>query len=182
MSIGINRDRSPLAPLPDDWLLDGEEIDQLEEMLKTAEIDTEHDIPYTAGYSEDAKTVYFDKEVPHYLEIKARGKKLDTVKIDLYKSFGTHERIEKSLEEGPPPIDYELAHQAALAMERLYVESIGGDWNDYNDKTLELVNSIYKRSEFSNVPDDLDLEPYRDEEDTKTLKKMGKDETDKDVD
>jgi hypothetical protein len=176
MSVGLNRDRSPLKPSPDDWLFSDLELDEAEKTLEEeVDLDTEHDIPYAAGYSKDGMTCYIDKEVPEFLEVISSESKTKTVKISLWKSFGFHELVEKSLEAEPYYLHYQLAHQIALRAERAYVESKGGDWNDYNTKTLELVDKIYKRDSFDNVPADLDLEPYEDEEDEATLKKMKKD-------
>lgn len=165
MSVGHRRHKGN-----DDWLWSNEELKQVEEYLEDeVKFDFEHDIPYTAGYSKNAKTVYIDKEVPQFLEVKASGSRRKIVKIDLWKTFGFHETTEKSLEDDPYFLPYQLAHQCALRLEQALVEAYGADWNDYNDKTIKLVDEIYARKKFPNIPKDLDKEPYEDEDDTKIL-------------
>ena len=171
MSIS-KRIKAKLQPSPNDWLFSDKQLDLAEEVLESqVKIDNTHSIPYTAGYSKDGKTIYIDKEVPSTLLVKSGI--VGRVSIPLHKTFAFHEIIEKALEDSEFELDYEIAHQIALRSERALVESYGADWNDYNTKTLELVDKIYKRAKFENVPKDLDLEPYVDEEDWKCLEKMG---------
>lgn len=177
MSTGRDRDVAYLEPSPDDWLLSDKELKELEDHIQTeVEFDTEHDIPYTAGYSMDGKTIFIDRTVPQYLEIRARGSRTKKVKVDIWKTFALHEAVEKSLEDQPYFWPYQFSHQVALRAERAYVEALGADWNDYNEKTLAIVDKVYKRGSFDSVPWNLDLGPYVDEKDRDCLRKMGKEE------
>lgn len=174
MSVAKERDRSPLPPSPEDWLLDDKDLAKLEQFIDDeVEIVSDVDIPYTAGYSTDGKTIYMDREVPEFLELRSRDSRLKKVKFNIWKSFAVHEMTEKSLESMPYFWDYSISHEDALRMERLYVESSGVDWNDYNDKTLELVAKIMDRKTYPDIPKDLDLQPYKDSGDTSILKRMG---------
>lgn len=174
MSVAKERDRSNLAPSPEDWLLSDKDVKKLEEFIEDeVDIVNDYDIPYTAGYSKDGFTIYMDYSVPQFLDVLARGSRTKTVKVDIWKSFAVHEMTEKSLEDKPYFWDYSISHEDALRAERLYVESIGADFNDYNKKTLEIVDRIMKRDSYPNCPKDLDLQPYKDDNDTAILKKMG---------
>lgn len=174
MSVGHRRSNNDT-----NWLWSDEELKEAEEFLEdAAKLDTDHDIPYTAGYSKNAKTVYIDQEVPQFIKVKAAKyvsndtkevRKAHTIMIDLYKTFRMHELIEKSLEDEPYWLPYILAHQLALRIEQAYVEALGADWDDYNTKTIAIVDKIYARKKFPNIPKDLDKEPYTVEDDTKIL-------------
>jgi len=169
MSIGHRRSGSK----GEDWLWSDEELKAAEKyLLSEVETDHDHDVPYTAGYSRNAKTVYYDKEVPEWLDVKAKGSRTKTVKVNLWITFGFHETTEKSLEDEPYNIPYQFAHQCALRLEQALVEAYGADWDDYNKKTTKLVNDIYARKEFPNMPEDLDPEPMEEEDDQDILDQM----------
>lgn len=177
MSSGINRPKVILTPKKNDWLFSDEELDMADEFLEEeVKIDSSHDIPYAAGYSEDGLTIYIDKEVPEELMVATDGLSTAQVSIPLHKTFAFHEMVEKSLEDEPYNMPYQLAHQIALRSERALVESYGASWNDYNRKSLAIVAKIYKRKSYDNVPKDLDLEPYECEEDDACLARMGIDD------
>jgi hypothetical protein len=173
MSIGQKRPSSNIPNDPNDWLWSDQELDLAEAYLeREVTIDSSHDVPYTAGYSQDGKTVYIDKEVPKTIECRSNKSRLDKVTVNLYKSFAFHETVEKSLEDEPYFLPYLLAHQIALREERMYVQSVGADWNDYNDQTMRIVTDIGNRAAYPNCPNDLDIQPYIDEDDDDTLAKM----------
>lgn len=173
MSSGRNRDVSNIPKDPDDWLWSDDELKLADDYLDSEiDLNTDHDVPYTAGYSKDGLTVYIDKNVPQYLNIISAESRTKLISIDIWKTFSFHETVEKSLEAEPYFLPYQLAHQIALRAERAYVQSLGADWNDYNKKTLELVNEVGSRDEYPDCPEDLDLEPYEDEDDDETLGKM----------
>lgn len=169
MSSGRGKDKGRVPPSPDAWLLSEKDLKQIEEFLDDElKVVTGVDIPYTAGYSKDGKTVYIDRDVPETIKIKAHNG-TGTVEINLWKAFAVHEMTEKSLEDEPAYWPYEWSHEVATRAERLYVESVGADWNDYNAKTEKMVNAILKRGDYKNIPKDLDPEPYEQEGDEDLL-------------
>lgn len=169
MSIGHRR----TGGKGDDWLWSNKELKAAEIHLENEVTkDHAHDVPYAAGYSVNAKTVFYDKEVPKFLEVKAKNSRTKTVKVNLYVTFGFHETTEKSLEDEPYELPYQLAHQCALRLEQALVEAYGADWDDYNKKTIALCDKIYARKEFPNMPKNLDDEPMLDEHDTAILEQM----------
>lgn len=172
MNTGRDRESDYLTPDPKDWLLDKDEIRELEEHLDDVTVDTDHDIPYAAGYSLDGHTIFIDRAVPQFLKVKSFGSKTKLIELDIWKCFAVHEAVEKSLEDDPYNWKYKFSHQVALRAERAYVQSMGADWNDYNDKTLEIVDEIYARGKFPNIPANLDPAPYLDYADKKILKQF----------
>jgi hypothetical protein len=153
-------------PYSTDWhqsnkILD-ESIDFIESKFK---IDRSHDVPYVAGYSKDGKIIFIDKDMPESFKSKA-GK---VIKTDKYLIL--HEAIEITLIERFGEI-YQLAHQIALRVERDAVESAGISWKEYNDFMMKYVKEIGDMKKYPNVPKNLDLKPYEDEKDYKTLKDM----------
>lgn len=157
----------------ENWLWSEEILKEVEKKLHAeVKLDTKHDVPYTAGYSKDGKTVYIDRTVPQFLEVKAKGSRAKLVKIDIWNTFLFHETTELSLESEPYDLEYVFAHQCALHLERDYVEALGADWTDYNTKTLKIVNAIYARKIFPNIPKDLDKEPMYAEDDEAILEQM----------
>jgi hypothetical protein len=116
-------------------------------------INTEYDIPYTAGYSVDGKTIYIDRKFP---------KKFTTTvnqEVDLHKYLTIHEVTEKAMED-KLGIHFNPAHQIALGAEQaaLHEDNVLVDeyygflerWVTYN---LELKN-------IKKIPPDLDMKPY----------------------
>lgn len=153
-------------PQPGTWLLSPKELDEVvADLLKNVRIDRNHDIPYVAGYNKQNTICYIDHQMPKGFNY--RGKFILT---DRYLIL--HERIEASLEAGPPPLHYLLAHQVALRTERDAVIADGVPWAEYNQFMTKQVKLIGSRPSYPNCPRDLDLEPYKDEADRKTLRKM----------
>jgi len=172
VSIGSDRDRSRIEPDPKDWLLDADDFAELMDDISQVKVNSDYDVPYTAGYSEDGQTIYIDSQVPKTIRVRKTNDRLNFIEVDLYKSFTVHEMAEKSLEASPYFWKYSIAHEAALRLERLYVESTGADWNDYNEQTLRIVDEILNRAKYPNCPPDLDIGPYIDCDDDDTLAKM----------
>ena len=142
----------------------------IKDMLEATKLNREYDIPYLAGYSKSGKKFYIDFDMP-----KGYINKAGTfVPTDKY--LMVHEFIEKTLEEQflKKGIDapYQICHQVALRVERLAVENDNADWNEYNKFMMREVKKIGSRKDYTNVPKDLDLKPYYDEDDEATLKKM----------
>lgn len=136
------------------------------ERFKSVTINREYEVPYTAGYSKDGKTIYIDRHVPD--TISYRGKKCDIIK-----PLVMHETTEISLESKPYFDSYELSHETATMAEFALVRAMGFDVVEYNKQVNEIVKRVYSRAKYESIPPDLDLEPYYDEKDYKCLKRMG---------
>jgi hypothetical protein len=105
MTVGHRRKGSD-----EDWMWNDDELKDAEEDLRHgAHFDYDHDIPYTAGYSQDGFTVYIDKEVPQFLKVRSLESRTKQIEIDLWKTIGFHETTEKSLEDEPYNLDYQKA-------------------------------------------------------------------------
>src|ERR1700691_5052195 len=125
--------------------------------------DRKHDIPYLAGYSEDGKTIYIDRHMPQFF--KFRGRKIDTDR-----SLILHEEVEKTLID-QLGLHYLHAHQIATRAEEAAVRAAGITWRDYDRFMQKYVKQIGDER-LTKVPKDLDLKPYRDEQDDDLLRSM----------
>jgi hypothetical protein len=130
------------------------------ELKKKIKIDRKHDVPYVAGYSKDAKTIYIDR----HLKLTDKG-----VNVEPY--LVTHERTEKALID-VFKLKYKQAHDIALKVEREHIEKETKlSWKEYETHYQKYI----KADEYENVekaPPDLDLKPYQDEHDTDVLKRL----------
>jgi len=126
-------------------------------------LDRKHDIPYLAGYSLDGKTIYIDRHMPRFF--KFRGRDIDTDRFLIL-----HEEVEKTLID-QLGLHYLHAHQIATRAEEAAVRAAGLKWRDYDRFMQKYVKQIGDER-LSKVPKDLDLKPYRDEQDDDLLKRM----------
>lgn len=148
-------------PRPGSWKINRSELDgAIKAIEKEKHVDLTYDVPYTAGYSEDGKTLYVDHTMP---------RKLDD--INVYKYLLLHEAVEDALIRYAK-LAYLHAHQIALHAERDAVEADGHSWHDYNAAVTREVNRIGAKKVYPCCPEKLDLKPYEDEKDTKTLARM----------
>lgn len=153
-------------PRPGDWLLNKSILDDaVRAMQRQRKVDTTHDIPYVAGYSKNGKTLYVDRSLPLTYKTPS-GKTIDVMRYLLL-----HEEIEKALLEAFK-LPYQFAHQIALRVEQDAVKADGIDWSEYNSFFVVQIKRIGAKKNYSDVPADLDLQPYHDEDDTTTLKRM----------
>jgi hypothetical protein len=121
------------------------------------------DVPYVAGYSEDARRIYFDR----HFNTKWKG-------VDITKFIRIHEWSEKAFLD-LFSFDYMQAHKFALHLERMAVKAAGLDWDAYQDHIEPYIKKI-GHEQVNVVPPDLDLEPYADEHDMKLLRTLRKKE------
>ena len=130
---------------------------------RVRKVDHSYDIPYVAGYSHDAKTVYIDRHLP-------RSFRSWTKRVYVTPFLLTHEIVEKALldELG---LHYLHAHQIAIRSEQAAVEAAGVSWAAYQRFTKTYEKQI-EREALTRVPSDLDLTPYRDEKDFKLLRQL----------
>lgn len=149
---------------PSMWHLSAAMMKQsLAQMMKARTIDTTHEIPYVAGYSVDGKTIYIDRELPKRLG-----------EIQIYPTLVLHEEVEKSLMQ-ELKLHYLHAHQIAEDAEENAVRLVYGapELEKYLDFYKVWIPKIGDRKHYVDVPRDLDLAPYEQEQDHATLKRMG---------
>jgi hypothetical protein len=126
-------------------------------------IDRNHDIPYLAGYSRDGKRVYIDRHLPRVFLYKGR-----TIEVDRFLLL--HEEIEKALIDRLD-LHYQHAHQIATRAEEAAVRADGVSWRAY-DRFMQQYVKDMGDERLTNMPDDLDLKPYRDEHDYDLMRRM----------
>lgn len=131
------------------------------------EIVTGVDIPYCAGYSEDGKRIYIDRDVPQYAELS--GRRID---VHAYPLF-IHEANESIyLARYSHDERYQGCHTLATMDEHACVRVFGVDPVEYDAWWKPIIEKIGGRKAYKRVPADLDLSPYIDEDDEATLKRM----------
>jgi hypothetical protein len=117
---------------------------KMQAYLKRAfKIDLKHHIPFTGGSSRDGLKYYLDKDLPDAFHVPVLW----------------HERVEKALRD-VMQMSYSRAHELATCAERLLIERLGQSWSDYKDAIGEHVQANM-RHPAKDIPDDLDLGPYR---------------------
>jgi hypothetical protein len=126
-------------------------------------LDRDHDIPYLAGYSKDGKTIYIDRHMPKSFSFGSRRIKTDRFLI-------LHEAVEKTLMDHLG-LRYLHAHQIATRAEQAAVRAAGISWDAY-DRFMRMYVKSIGDERLSKVPRDLDLKPYRDENDNKLLRRI----------
>lgn len=126
-------------------------------------VDHNHDIPYIAGYSVDARTIYIDRHLPRTFRSWTK-----TVRAEPF--LVTHEIVEKALLD-ELRLHYLHAHQIALRTEQAAVESAGISWWAYQ-RFMKKHEKGIERERLTRVPKNLDLTPYRDEEDFAVLEEL----------
>jgi hypothetical protein len=126
-------------------------------------LDRKHDIPYLAGYSLDGKTIYIDRHMPPTFKFDGR-----TINTDRFLIL--HEEVEKTLID-QLGLHYLHAHQIATRAEEAAVRAAGIKWRDYDRFMQKYVKQI-GNERLTKVPKDLDLKPYRDEQDDDLLRRM----------
>ena len=158
----------PFAESERTWHLSPKMEDlSLKTILK--KVNRKYEIPYLAGYSEDGKTIYIDKDMPEKFESKGK-----TFYTDQY--LVLHEVVEKSLIDSYG-LDYFTAHQIAYRAEMAAVEVDKINWKDYDDfmkKWVKKIDHFDRNSKENSFPYDLDLTPYVDEKDKQLITKLKK--------
>lgn len=122
-------------------------------------INRSFELPYLGGYSQDGRTVYFDRRVP------IAAIKIGRLFVNVLPFLITHETVEKAL------IDlygykYQAAHEVATEAEHRKVRAAGRDIKAYEAALKPWIDST---EVYTNVPPDLDLTPYIETKDTKNL-------------
>lgn len=128
---------------------------------KITRLDRRHNIPYLAGYSKNGNTIYIDRHMPKSFTFRGRRIKIDRFLI-------LHEAVEKTLMDHLG-LRYLHAHQIATRAEQAAVRASGVSWRAYDRFMRVYVKSIGD-GRLYNVPRDLDLKPYQDEDDDELLR------------
>jgi hypothetical protein len=126
-------------------------------------VDHGFDIPYIAGYSKDAKTIYIDRHLP-------RSFRSWTSRVHVTPFLVTHEIVEKALLD-ELELHYLHAHQIAIRTEQAAVEAAGISWKTYEGLMKKHEKGI-EEEKLQRVPRDLDLTPYRDMKDFGLLQRL----------
>ena len=132
-------------------------------LYRRVSISHDFDIPYIAGYSDDAKTVYIDRHLPRILSWRGRNFRLARFLV-------THEVVEKALLD-ELRLHYLHAHQIALRAERDAVRGAGLAWRAYQ-RLMKAHEKPIDQEKLTRVPADLDLTPYEDLDDFRTLERL----------
>ncbi|MGH7744018.1 MAG: hypothetical protein ACREQ5_04260 [Candidatus Dormibacteria bacterium] len=136
------------------------------EIYKIKKVSRQYEVPFVAGYSRDRKTIYIDSKMPTGFKCK-NGEFYETDKY-----LCIHEFVEDSCENNGA--SYLLAHSLATLAEERAVEDDGVDLEEYNDFMAKEVDKIGSRKHYTNLPPDLDTQPYyQDGESKRILKAMG---------
>lgn len=155
------------------WIELDKNLKMHDEMTRITVINRDYDIPYLAGYSKDGKTTYIDRHMPISVKVK---NKVIIVTVPLV----THERTEKGillnratvatlLNVKEKDIDYQFAHGIATVAEEDWLSDYKIRCEDY-EIALKPYIKMAEFEKIQKVPEDLDLEPYRDWGDERLVK------------
>ena len=133
-------------------------------VISRIKVNRRFDIPYLAGYSRDGRTVYLDRHLPKFLRVGGRR----DLQICTYVIL--HETIEKALVDQLKLV-YQDAHQIAQRVEQAVIRAAKVSWRNYNAFIQKQVDRVLANPS-PRLPPDLDLEPYRDEQDWDELRRM----------
>ena len=126
---------------------------------RPARLDVGYDIPYLGGYSVDGTVIYLDRRLPRFIE-----------GVEVWRYIWVHERTEKALIDAMG-WSYEKAHAAATRAEHCAVLSAGYEPRWYESLLAPWIRAADHES-VTEVPADLDLTPYRDENDRRILREL----------
>jgi hypothetical protein len=135
---------------------------------KEVPISRDFDIPYIAGYSQDAKQMYIDRRAPIIMHWKGQIWHLE-------RFLSVHEMVEKFLEaKFDMPYDQggtSHAHDIATEIELANVKAHGLDPEAYQSIWDKLAPKLEKAPLYK-CPKDLDLTPYENEKDYELIKRI----------
>jgi hypothetical protein len=137
--------------------------DVVKALLRRIKVNHEYDIPYIAGYSVDARTVFIDRHLPRQFQWLIK-------KVRVAPFLATHEIVEKTLLD-ELRLHYLHAHQIALRAERDAVKAAGLSWWAYQ-RFMKRHEKAIEEEKLLKVPATLDLTPYRDQKDFALLQKL----------
>lgn len=116
-------------------------------------INNTYDVPYTAGYSMDGKTIYIDRKLPLNF-VDSRGQT-----VPVYRYLIVHEVTEKALKD-ELGFSYNEAHSIAMGAEMHACTMDGINYDEYYTFIGKYVKIDIKPEDFNTIPPDLDIQPY----------------------
>jgi hypothetical protein len=128
-------------------------------------LNTEYDVPYTGGTSENRKTIYIDRKLPRYFTTTEK------VKADVHKYLMIHECTEAGAMD-KLGLNYNDAHQIALGAEIHALTQDGVSVDEYYGFLGPHVKENLKIENINKVPADLDLKPYIEDKLTAVLARI----------
>ncbi len=148
------------------WLISKEMMDHaLRSIRNRIHLERNYDIPYLAGYSLEGHQIFIDRHMPKSFVYRGRRVQTDRFLV-------VHEAVEKSLIQ-LLGMHYLHAHQIALHAEQAAVRAEGIEWAAYDDFMQDNIKVIGDER-LTQVPENLDLTPYRDFHDTAEIREMRK--------
>lgn len=120
---------------------------------ETLSLNTDYDIPYTGGFSQDGGTVYIDKRLPNTFTDSRNHE------VNVYQYLIIHEVVEQALM-NVLKLDFNVAHLIAMGaqMYALAMDNVAAD--EYFGFQQKYVDFNIKPDDIESVPPDLDLRPY----------------------
>jgi len=149
-----------VKPPADDTLVSDAMMQEVvRRVLRRSRVVRTYDVPYLGGSSKSG-TIYIDRRLPRSFRTAGRRVTPDPFII-------LHEAVERVVGDALT-LTYQQAHQIAMRVEEAAIRAAGISWHDYNAFLRKYEEIVAK--DFSSVPPDLDLKPYRDDGDAPTLK------------
>ena len=133
----------------------------------TVKVNTDYEVPYTAGYSVDGKTIYIDRRLPPMYK-DSQGKL-----VEVYKYLIIHEVTEKSLKD-ELDFSYNTAHSIAMGAEMHACTMDGINYDEYYTFIGKYVKIDIQPKDFNDIPPDLDIQPYIEDGLTQVVEKIKK--------
>lgn len=128
-------------------------------------VNTDYNVPYVAGYSNDGQTIYIDSRLPEmFIDSKKQ-------KVNIYKYLIIHEVTEKSLKD-ELNYSYNEAHTMAMGAQAQALSIDGINYDEYYGFLQKYVNFDIQVDDFNNVPPDLDISPYVEDHLTEVVNKI----------
>ncbi|WP_224549891.1 hypothetical protein [Mesorhizobium sp. CA16] len=137
--------------------------DVVSALHRRVKVSHEFDIPYIAGYSRDAKTIYIDRHLPRTIRWRDKDVRLEPFLV-------CHEIVEKALLD-ELRLHYLHAHQIASRIERDAVRGAGLTWRHYQS-VIKGHEKAIDEEQLRCVPAELDLTPYKDLKDYPLLRRL----------
>ncbi|MBZ9848040.1 hypothetical protein LB565_08580 [Mesorhizobium sp. CA14] len=137
--------------------------DVVSALHRRLKVSHEFDIPYIAGYSRNAMTIYIDRHLPRTIRWRGKDVRLEPFLV-------CHEIVEKTLLDNLR-LHYLHAHQIASRIERDAVKAAGLTWRHYQGVNKGHEKAI-DEEQLRGVPGELDLTPYKDLKDYPLLRRL----------
>jgi hypothetical protein len=151
-----------VQPPADDTLVSDAILQQVVEAVsKNVRVDRSYEVPYLGGSSRSG-TIYIDRRLPR--SFRSNGRRVAAEPFIVL-----HEAVERAVGDRLG-LRYQHAHQIALRTEEAAVRAAGISWQDYN-AFMQKYEQVAQAG-FSRLPPDLDLKPYRDENDADLLRRI----------